>query len=96
MTLVAVSVDTRQDSFELAEELGIGYPLLQDASLSVARAYGVAMEGGEIAVPASFVVRSDGRITYRYIGETQGDRPELARLIEAGLQAKTATGDAGP
>lgn len=57
------------------KKLGLGFPLLSDPGLVSVRAYGIAMEGREIAVPATFVVLPDRRIAWRYVGETQADRP---------------------
>jgi len=57
-------------------------PLLADPGLAVAIAWGVAMDGRDIAVPATFLVGRDGVIRYRYVGESMTDRPTLEELIE--------------
>lgn len=44
--------------------------------------YGVAMDGGAIAVPSTFIVSKDGVIRWHYVGETQADRPTHAQLLE--------------
>jgi len=61
----------------------LGFPLLSDADLRVAKAFGVAMAGRDIAVPATFLVAKGGRILKRYIGETMADRPDLDAILAA-------------
>jgi peroxiredoxin len=80
--LVAISVDSRQESAALAEKLGIGFPLLQDEGLATALAYGVAMEGKDIAIPATFVVGRDRSIAWKRVGESVTDRPDVDEVLE--------------
>jgi len=80
--LVAISVDERQDSVQLAEALDIDFPLLRDADLSVAVAYGVAMQGRDIAIPAVFVVGTNRRVRWRTIGESAIDRASVNDILE--------------
>ena len=85
--IVAVSADSPAESVAYAEEQFIAFPLLSDPKLVAITAWGVRMEGGDIAVPATFVVRKDGRIQWRYVGETQADfatdETIRAALVEA-------------
>jgi peroxiredoxin len=76
-----VSVDEPSESRRLAEELGVTYPLVEDVGLRTASAYGVAMEGGDIALPAVFVIAVDGVIRWRMIGEAIYDRPSARDLV---------------
>lgn len=76
-------MDETEDSNKLAGSLGIRFPLLADPGLKAALSFGVAMDGEDIAVPSVFIVGKDGRIHYRYIGESITDRPSPADLIEA-------------
>jgi peroxiredoxin len=80
--LAAISVDAREESVELADKLGIHYPLLRDADLKVAMAYGVAMKGRDIAIPAVFVVSPSGAIVWKKVGESMTDRPSVDRIME--------------
>jgi peroxiredoxin len=75
-SLAAISVDDAETSRELAADQELGFPLLSDPKLEVISAYGVAMTGEPIAVPATFVVRPDRTIAWRYVGETMMDRPQ--------------------
>ncbi len=79
--IVAISVDSKERSASLAERLGVPFPLLSDPTLTAIEAYGVAMAGSELAVPATFVVDRDRRILRRYVGETQFDRPSVDFLL---------------
>ena len=89
MPLVAISVDPADDSSKLAADLGLHFPLLSDADLRVASAYGVAMQGRDIAVPSVFVVRRDRTIAWKKIGEDMADRPSASEVLE---QARNAAG----
>ena len=80
--MVAISVDPTADSLALREQLGLGFPLLFDADAEVARAYGVAMDGQALAVPAVFIVRPDRTIAWKYVGEAASDRPPERELLD--------------
>lgn len=75
--MAAISVDDPADSQALAESLGLPFPLLSDPEAGVIAAYGVQMEGQRLAVPATFVVRADRTIAWRYVGDAVPDRPPL-------------------
>lgn len=83
VTPIAISVDPVGDSQDLAGRLGLTFPLASDPDLKVASAYGVAMRGRDIAVPATFVIEADQTISYRYVGENMADRPRLDRVLNA-------------
>ena len=78
---MGISVDEISDSVALAGKLGISYPLLADPGLKAALAFGVAMQGDEIAVPSVFVVSKDRRIVFTKVGESVLDRPSVATLL---------------
>lgn len=82
MPVVGISVDTAEESREVAGELGIDYPLLRDEGLRVALAYGVAMDGRDIAVPAVFVIDGNQRIHWKKVGESVWDRPKVEVILE--------------
>jgi peroxiredoxin len=86
--LAAVSVDEEQESAVFASEIGIDFPLLRDADLKIATAYGVAMAGKDIAVPAVFVIRKDGKIHWRKVGESVTDRPSVSDILEQAEAAR--------
>ena len=86
--MVAISVDPIEDSVGLAGKLGIRFPLLMDVDLKAALAYGVAMDGDEIAVPSVFVVGRDKKVHFAYVGESVTDRPSVDTLLEKAEAAK--------
>jgi peroxiredoxin len=90
--LAAIGVDEREDSVRFARQLGARYPLLLDEGLRVSIAYGVAMQGREIPVPATFVVLPGGRIFWRKVGESVSDRPSSAELLDVLARARAAAG----
>ena len=79
-----MSADELGDSRALVEKLKLTFPLASDPQLAAIRAFGVEMQGRGIAVPATFVLRpGDGRVVYRYIGETMMDRPAVDAILSA-------------
>ena len=94
--MAAISVDEQAESEKLARELAIPFPLLRDDHLEVATAYGVAMEGRDIAVPAVFVIQRDGRIFWKKVGESIRDRPTPAEIIVMAEKAMAASPQATP
>src|SRR5262245_26045668 len=80
--LAAISVDEREESVTFAKQLGARYPLLLDEGLRVSSAYGVAMQGRDIPVPAVFVVLPGGKIVWRKVGESIADRPSSAEILD--------------
>jgi peroxiredoxin len=85
--LVAISADTIEDSKEFVEDKGITVPLLADTELNVIKAYGVAMEGEDIAVPATFILTKGKTIYWKYIGENMTDRPSEEEVLEMAIAA---------
>ncbi len=79
--VVAISVDAADESAKLAQELGLQFPLLSDMDLHVITAYGVAMDGRDIAVPATFIVRKDRSVAWKRVGEEMTDRPSPADIL---------------
>ncbi len=86
-SLVAISVDAADESVKLAGELGLHFRMLGDLDLKVATAYGVAMEGQDIAVPSVFVVRKDRTIAWKQVGENMTDRASPRDIL---AQARAA------
>ena len=82
IALVAISVDSAEDSRKLSEKKGLTIPLLSDPDLAVISNYGVAMEGNDIAVPSMFIVDSNRIVRWRHVGETQFDRPDSEEVLK--------------
>jgi peroxiredoxin len=78
--VVAISVDSNEESRKLAQSQGYTFPLLSDPKADTIRAYGVlhahgAEDGHDIARPAEFLVDRSGTIRWANFSETV-----LARL----------------
>ena len=59
---------------------GLAFPLLGDPERAAIRAFGVlhaggGIEGEDIALPAHFLIRSDGTIAWRYVSPRINARP---------------------
>ena len=85
--LAAISADTMADSKAFIEDKGITVPLLADPEMTVIKAWGVAMEGEDIAVPSTFVVSREKTIVWKYIGENMTDRPSEAEVLQLAIEA---------
>lgn len=85
---MAISADEPEDSAEFVAEEAITVRLLSDPDLKVISAYGVAMDGNDIAVPATFILRSDGTIFWSHVGETMADRPDSEGLLALAEKAR--------
>ena len=66
----------------MAADLNLPFDLLHDKGLHVANAYGVVMEGRDIAVPSVFIVNRQGVVSFSYIGENMSDRPTVRTLLD--------------
>ena len=63
--------------------LGVEFPLLADAGYEVAEAYGVYnLLGDGYAAPAVFVIDSDGRIVWSYVGQDPYDRAPIEVILQ--------------
>ena len=71
----------------MADTYGIEFPLLQDADLTLAKAYaGVSTDG--FPLPAVFVLNQDGSVFFQKIGGSTHDRvyaPELLSIVDGML-----------
>jgi len=89
--VVAVSVDTIEESARLAEKLGLEFPILSDVQEEAIRTWGLVHEngkpgGGAISRPAIFLVEPDGIISWRQLTDDYRVRvrPEhLLKLLRA-------------
>jgi peroxiredoxin len=83
INIVAISVDTPEESHKLAQSRGYTFPILSDRDAATIRAYGVLHphareDGGDIARPAEFLVDPSGTIRWENFTENliQRLRPE--------------------
>lgn len=73
--LVAISVDTVEQSKAVVERARLGFPILSDPGGEAAKAWGVWHESKGIALPSVFVVGQDLRVAYRFTSELVTTRP---------------------
>ena len=86
--VIAVSVDTIEESERLASGLGLEFPLLSDVERKAITAWGVVHDGGKpgggaIARPAIFLVEPDGTISWRSVTENYRVRVWPENVLEA-------------
>jgi peroxiredoxin len=62
---------------EVAEELGLRFPMLLDRDSSVTAAWGVNI------LPTSFLIGRDGTVAFRHTGELDWSSTEARRRVEA-------------
>lgn len=86
--VIAVSVDTNEESARLAEGLGLDFPILSDVEQRAIHDWGLVHDagkpgGGAIARPAIFIVEPDGRISWRSVTENWRVRVRPEQVLEA-------------
>ncbi len=80
--VIAISVDNLSGAEDIARQLGIPFPVLYDPSRVVTQLYKVDNPGdGGRARPATFVVNTEGVITWKYVGSDIGDRPSVSTIL---------------
>ena len=85
--VVAVSVDTNEESARLADGLGLEFPILSDVQEEAIRTWGLVHEngkpgGGAISRPAIFLVGPDGIISWRRLTDDYRVRLRPEELLE--------------
>jgi peroxiredoxin len=85
--VLAVSVDTNEESARLAEGLGLEFPILSDVEEEAIRVWGLVHEGGRpgggaIARPAIFIVEPDGTISWRRLTDNYRVRLRPEEILE--------------
>ena len=90
--LLALSVDTPEQSRALRDEQDLPYRLLCDPQREVIRAYGLEHHGGGpdgeiIAVPAQYLLLRDGTVAWQFVSRriTQRAAPEVTLAAIATL-----------
>lgn len=88
MQPVAISVDTPEESGDLAKKAGYTFPLLSDRNADVIKRYDLlhkgAGEGGrDIARPAEFLVDRNGVVRWRNLTEDFRVRATPEQMLEA-------------
>ncbi len=79
--MLGVSVDPHAKSRDLKDRLKIPFPLLEDPDARLAELYGVAMHDDALAIPAAFIIGTDGAIRWEFIGDSPPDLPTIDSLL---------------
>ena len=86
--MVAISVDTIEESTRLAEKLGLEFQILSDVREEATRTWGLVHEnakpgGGALSRPAIFLIEADGTISWRELTDDYRVRARAGDLLEA-------------
>jgi peroxiredoxin len=94
-TIWYIAAEKRRGFFapeEFFKKQPSSFPFLLDEDRAVTKSYGVyhrvGIDAWDIAHPSSFVVGSDGKVHYIYVGKTQLDRAPLEEVLNALRAAK--------
>ncbi len=79
--VVAITVDTPDQSLALAKKRGYQFPILQDEAGRIGSQYGVWDKEAELHLPATFIVDREGKIRLRYVGEGKRDRVTVDQVL---------------
>ena len=75
-------MDNLQGAAQVVEQRGIPFPVLYDTSTLVPRTYGVFnLLGDGLAAPATFIVNTDGVITWKYVASQNYDHASVSRIL---------------
>lgn len=95
ITVVAISVDTPQDSEGMIERMGLSFAIASDPGLSVIRAFSLENhEVGEMAIHATYIVSQDRKVIYRKVARRRPMSGELLDAIDAHRGTYTGPRDA--
>ena len=91
---IAISVDTPEQSRDLAKKAGYTFPILSDRDGAVIRTYdlthkGAGIEGHDVARPAEFLVDRGGVVRWRNLTEDYRVRARPEEILE---RARTIAG----
>ena len=85
---VAISVDTPEQSRQLAQQAGYTFPLLSDQKREAITRYdlvhqGAGAHGDDIARPGEFLIDSSGTVRWRDLTESYLKRVTPQQVLEA-------------
>ncbi|GAC1397658.1 MAG: hypothetical protein NVSMB65_16460 [Chloroflexota bacterium] len=87
IALAMLSTDSITRARQLAQEKGAPFPVLSDGDADTTVAYNLFEDG--IALPATVLVDSAGRVGWHYVGQKPGDRPGPEAMLAAGSGLRT-------
>jgi len=80
----ALELNLRAGEFLQGTELPAGFTMLLDPDYSFTNAYGLRWDAPrETAYPSTFVIDSNGKVRYRKVSMTHGDRANATEVVHA-------------
>lgn len=87
--MIAISTDKARPLKNLVEKEDYKFRVISDADAKISKEYNVFgkptdydMLKTELAIPTSYLINSNGKIVWRYVG-TKTDRPSIEAILEA-------------
>jgi len=80
VALLMISVDSPKRAAQLAVETGAPFPVLSDVDDDVTVAYNLFANG--IALPATVLIDTAGRVRWVYVGQNPADRPSPDLMLD--------------
>jgi hypothetical protein len=80
VTVLAISMDSPEDSRAFARDYGLGFALLSDPDGQVSRAY-AGVTSDHNTLPGVTIIDRAGRIVFRQVASAKDDRMSAAELI---------------
>lgn len=78
--MFAISAEP-EDIPKMLENVPVAFPLYADPNRPTIKAWGVADPTSDIAVPATFIIDTDGKVRYQHVGENKTDRPVMEDVL---------------
>ena len=80
--VLAVSVDNLTRAGYVVDRLGLEFPIMYDPQTDMVKEYGVFnLLNDGLAAPSTFVIDTQGKIRWKYVGVGIYDRPSTRSII---------------
>ena len=80
--VLAVSVDNLPRAGYVVDRLGLEFPIMYDPQTDMVKEYGVFnLLNDGLATPSTFVIDTQGKIRWKYVGVGIYDRPSTRSII---------------
>ena len=76
-------MDPPDKTKQLAESLGLGFPLLSDTHRTLTKAYGLLDAENNVPWPAVYLISRSGRVVWRWLATSYKKRPSVDDLVAA-------------
>lgn len=81
--MAAISTDSLVDAEQMEVLAEAEFPILADTNENVSKDFGVFnLLGDNVAAPATFIIRPDGRVVWGYVGVDIGDRVPTQLILD--------------